>query len=161
MGARAKRRLAIGTVATLVTVGAVIVFVIARSGSSSHSGSRSHNSEQTSKEVYGTFGTFGVAYGVHGSQLRRRFGAPDQKRGGCWIYHIRAGAFHGIKLIPQIAGMDAVRYCFYSGVITTIEDHWRPGMHSSPQPESWTAPVTYGCGGGPCKVQDIFKNIGG
>jgi hypothetical protein len=153
MGARAKRRLAIGTVATLVTVGAVIVFVIARSGSSSHSGSRSHNSEQTSKEVYGTFGTFGVAYGIRGSQLLTRFGAPDQKRNGCWIYRIHGDAFHGIKLNAQTAGMDAVRYCFYSGVVAIIENHWPPGIRNNSQSGAWLAPLTYGCGGGPCKLK--------
>jgi hypothetical protein len=142
MGARAKRRLVIGTVATLIAVGAVVVFVIASSGSSSRSGS--------SKEVYGTFGTFGVAYGIRGSQLLKRFGEPDQKRNGCWIYRIRGTVFHGIKINPQTAGMDAVRYCFYVGVVATIQDHWRPGMH---MPEPWTAPVTFGCGGGPCKRQ--------
>jgi hypothetical protein len=155
MGARAKRRLAIGTVATLVSVGAVAVLVIAWSGSSSRSGSQSQTSKQTSKEVYGTFGTFGtfgVVYGVHGSQLLARFGAPDQKRHGCWMYRIRGEAFHGIKLIPQIAGMDAVRYCFYNGVVAIIKDHWRPGTYN-PQLGPWTAPVTYGCGGGPCKHQ--------
>jgi hypothetical protein len=152
MRARAKRRLALGTVAGLVTVGAVAVLVIAWPGSSSRSGSQSKTSKQTSKEVYGTFGTFGVAYGVHGSQLLEEFGAPDQKRGGCWIYRIRGGEFHGIKLIPQIAGMDAVRYCFYIGVVAMIEDHWRPGTYN-PQLGPWTAPVTYGCGGGPCKHQ--------
>lgn len=153
MGARAKRRVAIGTVATLVTVGAVVVLLLAWSGSSSRSGSKSQTSEQTSKEVFGTFGAFGVAYGARGSRLLTRFGAPDQKRGGCWIYRIRGGAFHGIKLIPQIAGIDAVRYCFYSGVVATIEDHWRRGMHNSPDPGPWTAPVTFGCAGKPCQLQ--------
>jgi hypothetical protein len=152
MGARAKRRLAIGAVATLVTVGAVVALVVAWSGSSSR-GSQTQTAKQTSKEVFGTFGTFGVAYGVRGSQLLRRFGPPDQKRDGCWIYRIRGGAFHGIKLIPQIAGMDAVKYCFYSGVVAIIKDHWRPGIHNSPEPEPWTAPVTFGCAGKPCQLQ--------
>jgi hypothetical protein len=148
MGARARRRLVVGTVATLVTVGAVVVFVIAWAGSSGHSGSES----KSSKEVYGTFGAFGVSYGVRGSQLLTRFGPPDQKRGGCWIYRVRGGAFHGIKLIPQIAGIDTVRYCFYSSVVAIIEDHWRPGTYNA-QTGPWTAPVTYGCGDGPCKNQ--------
>ena len=104
------------------------------------------------KEVYGTFGAFGVADGARGSQVLRRFGAPDQKRNSCWIYRIRGGMFHGIKIIPQIAGMDAVRYCFYDGVVAIIEDHWRPGTYN-PQLGPWTAPVTYGCGDGPCKHQ--------
>jgi hypothetical protein len=150
MGARAKRRLAIGTVATLVAIGAVVVFLIASSGSSGRNG----NQSQTTKEVFGTFGAFGVVYGVRGSQLLKQLGAPDQKRDGCWIYRIRGGAFNGIKLIPQIAGMDAVKYCFFSGVVAFIKDHWRPGMHGSPDPKPWTAPVEYGCGGGPCKLQD-------
>lgn len=154
MSTRAKRRLALGTVAALVTIGAVAVLVIAWPGSSSRSGSNSQTSEQTSKEVYGTFGAFRVAYGVRGSRLLKGFGAPDAKRGGCWIYRIRGGAsFHGVKLIPQIAGMDAVRYCFFSGVVAMIEDHWRPGMHNSPDPEPWTAPVTFGCAGKPCQLQ--------
>jgi hypothetical protein len=154
MRARAKRRLALGTVAGLVTVGAVAVLVIAWPGSSSRSGSQSKTSKQTSKEVYGTFGTFGVAYGVHGSQLLARFGAPDQKRNGCWIYRIYGDAFHGIKLNAQTAGMDAVRYCFYIGVVAIIKNHWPPGIRNNSQSGVWLAPLTYGCGGGPCKLQD-------
>lgn len=149
MGPRAKRRLAIATAATLVTVGALAVFLIASSGSSGRNGSQS----QTTKEVFGTFGAFGVVYGIRGSQLLKQLGAPDQKRDGCWIYRIRGGVFHGIKLIPQIAGMDAVKYCFFSGVVAFIKDHWRAGMHNSPDPEPWTAPLTFGCAGKPCQLQ--------
>jgi hypothetical protein len=145
MGARARRRLVIASVAVSVIVGAVVVFVVAWSGSASHDGKES----QPSKEVYGTFGAFGVAYGVRPSQLLKRFGAPDQKRNGCWIYRI-GDTFRGIKLNPQTAGMDAVRYCFYSGVLAIIEDHWPPGVRNHLPSGAWYAPMTYGCGGGPC-----------
>ena len=149
MGARAKRRLAVGTIAALVIVGAVAVFVIASSGSSRRNGSPT----DTAKPVYGTFGAFGITYGARRSQVRARFGAPDQKRNGCWIYHVSADAFHGIKLSPQTTGMDAVRYCFFSGVVAVIENHWPPGIRNHKKGGEWLAPLTYGCGGGPCKLQ--------
>ena len=145
-GRRARRKLGFAAIAAMIIVGAAIM-AVALPGRSSRSGS--HN--QSSKEVFGTFGAFGVAYGTHGTQLLARFGAPDQKRNGCWIYRIHGTTFRGIKLIPQIVGMDAVRYCFFSGVVATIEDHWRPGMQKSPEPGPWTAPVTYGCGGKSCQ----------
>jgi hypothetical protein len=149
MDACAKRRLAIGAVATLVAAGAVVVFVITWSGSSSRSG----RERRTSKEVYGTFGTFSVAYGARGNQLLARFGAPDQKRNGCWIYRIHGDAFHGIKLNPQTAGMDAVKYCFYTGVVAIIKNHWPPGIRNNSPSGAWIEPLTYGCGGGPCKLK--------
>jgi hypothetical protein len=146
MRPRAKRSLALVAIPVLGIVGAVVVFAVASSRSSGRGGSTSF------KEVYGTFGAFGVAYGARESQLLTRFGSPDQKRNGCWIYRIRNGEFHGIKLIPQIAGMDTVRYCFYTGVVAVIEDHWRPGTYNAQQ-GPWLAPVTWGCGNGPCRNQ--------
>ena len=149
MGARAKRRLAIGTLAGLVIVGAVVVLVVAWPSGSGRNASRS----RSSKEVYGTFGAFGVAYGARGRQLLTRFGRPDRKRNGCWIYRVDGDAFHGIKLNQQTAGMDAVRYCFYSGVVAIIENHWPPGIRNHSPSGKWLVPLTYGCGGGPCKLQ--------
>lgn len=147
MRARAKRRLAIGTVAAVIIVGAVVVFVVAWSGSSGRNGSQS----QTSKEVFGTFGAFGISSGMHGRELAARLGEPDQKRNSCWIYRIHGKSFHGIKIVPQTAGMDAVRYCFFSGVVAIIEDHWRKVNGKDPYPEPWTAPITFGCGSRPCQ----------
>lgn len=139
MGARARRRLAIAGIAALIVASAVTALVITQSGS------------HASKEVFGTFGAFGVTDGMRSAEVLARFGAPDQKRSGCWIYRIREGTFHGIKLLPQVAGIDAVRYCFYGGVVTVIEDHWRlvNGISAFGQP--WIAPLTFGCGGKPCQ----------
>lgn len=129
--------------AVVIAAGAVGAFFATRSGGPSPSRNRS----PAQKEVYGTFGAFGVSYGTSARQLFARLGAPDQKQGSCWMYRIRGGRFNGIKLLPQIAGMDAVRYCFYSGVIATIEDHWHP---PHPVGKAWLPPLTFGCGGGPC-----------
>ncbi len=148
MGARAKRRLAIGTLVGLVIVGAVVVFVVAWPSSSG----RNQSHSQSSKEVYGTFGAFSIVSGMHANEVIARLGEPDQKRNDCWIYRIHGETFHGIKILPQIAGMDAVRYCFYVSVVAMIEDHWRKGTYN-PQIGPWQAPVTYGCGNGPCKHQ--------
>jgi len=137
-------------VAALVIAAGVAAYVVTHSGSSSPG--RASKASRSSAEVYGTFGAFGVAYGARESQLLTRFGPPDQKRNGCWIYRIRNGEFHGIKLIPQIAGMDTVRYCFYTSVVAVIEDHWRSGTYN-PQQGPWLAPVTWGCGNGPCRNQ--------
>ena len=122
-----------------------------RSGNSTHHAPPTAG--QPSKPVYGTFGAFGVAYGAHGKQLLARFGTPDQKRNGCWMYRVSGDAFHGIKLNPQTAGMDAVRYCFYSGVVALIENHWPSGIRNQLPSGKWMAPLTYGCGGGPCENQ--------
>jgi hypothetical protein len=148
MRPRAKRRLALVAVTASIVVGAAVVFAIATFGTSSRSGSQT----QSTKPVYGTFGAFGIAYGVRGSRLLTRFGRPDRKRNGCWIYRIHGDAFRGIELNAQTAGMDAVRYCFFSGVVATIENHWPPGVRNTKPSGEWLAPLTYGCGGGPCKL---------
>lgn len=135
-------------VAALVIAAGVAAYVMTHSGSSSPG--RASKASRSSAEVYGTFGAFGVAYGVRSRQLLARFGPPDQRRGGCWIYRISGQTFHGTKLGPQLAGVDAVRYCFYSGVLAIIEDHWRKTNGKYPYREPWAAPITYGCGGHAC-----------
>lgn len=145
MGPRARRRLTIGAGAVAIAAGAVTALLVTGSGGSSPSRSTS----QTPKEVYGTFGAFGISYGTTARQLLARLGAPDQEAGGCWIYRIRGATFHGNKILPQIAGMQAVRYCFSFGVVQTIEDQWR-GPHPFGKP--WVPPTTWGCGGGPCRA---------
>jgi hypothetical protein len=152
VGVRAKGKLAIGAVAALSVAGAVAALTATHSGMSHHGGGRSHTRPQSSKEVYGIFGAFGISYGTRPRQLLARLGAPDRKRAGCWIYRIRGGTFHGFKLIPEIARMDTVRYCFFSGVVSIIEDHWRPAHPGSPDPQPWIAPLEFGCGGRPCKL---------
>ena len=145
MGPRARRRLVIGGIAALTIIGGITALLVTRSGSPNRSG----NEKQTPTEVYGTFGAFGVSYGKTARDLVAQLGVPDRKRHGCWTYRINGGSFNGIKLLPQIAGMDAVRYCFYSGVVATIEDHWRPGT-GDPSPNPWIPPLQFGCGGQPC-----------
>lgn len=138
--------MAAGLVTATTAVGAL---VITRSGTSNRSGSPS----LASKEIFGTFGAFGIAYGTRASRLLARFGTPEQRNNGCWIYRVRGGSFRGIKLSAQEAGMDAVRYCFFSGVVAIIENHWPPGVRNNSLSGEWLAPLTYGCGGGPCKVR--------
>lgn len=150
MGPRAKRRLAHIAIAALIIAAGVTAFLLTRSGSSSPG--RSSKAGPSSKEVYGTFGAFSIVSGMHANEVTALLGEPDQKRNSCWVYRIHGETFHGIKVIPQIAGMDAVRYCFYAGVVAMIEDHWRNGTYD-PQIGPWQAPVTYGCGNGPCKHQ--------
>lgn len=144
MGPRARRRLTIGVVALLVLAGAITAVLITGSGGPS----RSTPSRTSPKVVYGTFGAFGISYGWRPQQVLTLLGAPDQKAGGCWIYRIRGATFHGNKILPQIAGMDAVRYCFSEGVVQTIEDHWVNAR--GPFGKPWVPPTTWGCGGGPC-----------
>lgn len=148
MGPRARRRAAHVGVASLVIGVAVTSFLVTHTGRSSPD--RSSRTSQPSKEVYGTFGAFGVSYGTHRTELLARFGEPDQKRNSCWIYRVSRTSFHGIKLNPQTVGMDAVRYCFYGGAVAIIENHWPPGIRNHSQSGKWLAPLTYGCGGGPC-----------
>jgi hypothetical protein len=130
-----------GAIAAVATAGGAIAYTVVNSHSS-----------HVEREVYGTFGSFGVPSGSEPKEVLARLGPPDKKRGGCWIYRVSGHTFHGTKLIPQIAGIDAVRYCFYSGVVAIIEDHWRPGTYNLQQ-GPWQAPVTYGCGDGPCNHQ--------
>ena len=150
MGPRARRRLAYAAIAALVIAAGVAAFLVTRSGSSSPD--RPSKADRSSKEIYGTFGAFNIVSGMHANQVAARLGAPDQTRNSCWIYRIHGETFHGIKIIAQIAGMDAVRYCFYDGVVAIIEDHWRKGTYNT-QIGPWQAPVTYGCGNGPCRHQ--------
>lgn len=144
---RTSRGVIVGGIAGLIIASTVAVFVLARSSG----GNASRSPTRSAKEVYGIFGAFGIAYGTAPSQLLARFGEPDRKSNRCWMYRIRGGAFPGTKLMPEIAGMNAVRYCFFAGVVSMIEDHWRPGQKKSPAPGSWTPPLEFGCGGKPCQ----------
>ena len=126
----------------------VTAWLLMRSGSSDPS--RESTAVQPPKAITGTFGSFGIPYGMRGKELAARFGEPDQKRNSCWIYRIRGATFHGIEFVPETAGMDAVRYCFYAGVVAIIEDHWRKVNGTYPSHEPWTAPVTFGCGSSKC-----------
>jgi hypothetical protein len=140
--------MAIGASAALLIAATVTATVLVTgSGKASKSARR-----QSSKVLYGTFGAFGISDGATGRQLLARFGSPDRKRNGCWIYRIRGGVFHGINVLPQIGGVDAVRYCFYSGVVSVIEDHYRAGSHENPFPQPWIPPLEFGCGGKQCHV---------
>jgi hypothetical protein len=139
MGPRARRRLATVTgVVLLAAAGGVTYWM-------THSGGRSHST----KEVYGTFGDFGVSYGTNERQLRAQVGTPDRKRNGCWIYRVRHATLGGSKLPQEVAAIDAVRYCFSEGVVSDIEDHWPPGFGW----KTWNPPITFGCGGKKCVVR--------
>ena len=142
LGPRARRRLAAAAVAAaVVAVGATLYFT--------HS---SGHTAAPAKEIYGTFGAFGVSDGSTHKQLLAKLGAPDAKRAGCWIYKIHGDTFHGMKLI-QLPYVDAVEYCFYGNVVSDIEDHRTyPAAvikRFGPQ-KPWSPPLTYGCGGKPC-----------
>lgn len=147
MGLRTRRRLIVGGITAVIVVFAAAVFVFARSPG----GSASRGPDRSTSVVYGIFGAFGIAYGTTPRQLLARAGEPDRKSNGCRTYVIRGGTFNGIKLLPQIAGMDAVRYCFFDGVVSIIADHWRPGQKRSPAPGPWTPLLEFGCGGRPCR----------
>ncbi len=146
MGPRSKRRLRTGAivlgVAAVAWAGLLLFF--GRANQNSHNGN-------TAGEVYGTFGSFGIPSGSTSKEVLARLGPPDQKRGGCWIYRVNGDTFHGTKILPQIAGIDAVRYCFFGGdVVSTVEDHWRPVNGRDPYPHPWMAPMVFGCGGQAC-----------
>lgn len=147
MSVRARSKLGVAGIAALIIACTVAVFVLARSPGGKASGSPT----QSINDVSGIFGAFGIAYGTTRSALAARFGEPDRKRDGCWIYIIRGGTFHEMKLLPQIGSMDAVRYCFFDAVVSLIEDHWRPGQKKSPAPVPWAPPLEFGCGGKPCQ----------
>jgi hypothetical protein len=136
MGPRARRRLVAASGVVLLTAAGVAGFFVTHSGSS-----------HSVKEVYGTFGTFGVSYGSTGKQVVARVGTPDQKHGSCWIYRVRNATLGSVTLPQQVAEIDAVRYCFAEGIVSVIEDHWPSG---SGWPHPWDPPVTYGCGGKKC-----------
>jgi hypothetical protein len=128
----------------ILAAGGVTAFLVTRSGSS-----------HSSKEVYGTFGTFDVSYGSTEKQVLAKVGAPGQKRNGCWIYRIRNATLGGVKLPQEVAEMDAVRYCFAAGVVSVIEDHYPPGSNAAPtnlggHGSDWFVPITFGCGGKRC-----------
>ena len=136
MGPRARRRLATASGIVLVAVGAGAAVSVTHS--STHS---------TGKEVYGTFGAFGVSYGWTANHVRAQVGAPSRKRNACWVYDVRNATLGGTKLPAEVGEIDAVRYCFAEGVVSVIEDHWPPG---SGWPHPWNVPVTFGCGGKKC-----------
>lgn len=128
-------------IASLLIAGGAVAFVMM----SSHSG-------HAAGEVYGTFGSFGIPSGATSKEVLARLGAPDEKRDGCWVYRVNGKTFHGTRILPQIAGIDAVRYCFWStvGVVSNVEDHWRPVNGLNPFAHPWMAPIEFGCGGEPC-----------
>ena len=138
MGPRAKRRAALAAGIAVLAAGAgIAVYATHLPGASA------------AKEVYGTFGAFGVSYGDTRTQLVARVGRPDRKRNGCWIYDVHDARLGDSTVPAQVGGMDAVRYCFAEGVVSVIEDHWPP---RSGWPHPWIPPVTYGCGGKKCVV---------
>lgn len=142
MGPRARRRLAAAAIALVAVAIGATVYATQSGGHSSG----------PPKEIYGTFGAFGVSYGTTGKQLLAKFGPPDAKRGGCWIYRIHGDTFRGIKLI-QLPYVDGVRYCFYGKVVSEIEDHrtYPAAVVKRFGPEKpWSPPLTYGCGGKAC-----------
>jgi hypothetical protein len=129
-----------GGIAALAIAAATTAYTLTHS----HSG-------HAAGEVYGTFGSFGVPSGSTPKEVLARLGPPDRKRGGCWIYGVSGHTFHGVKILPQIAGIDAVRYCFYGGVVSIVEDHWRKVNGLDPFGEPWVGPMSFGCGGKPCQ----------
>lgn len=142
MGPRARRRLAAAAVAAVVVAGAAVYLTQSGGG----------HKPTPVKEVYGTFGAFGISDGTTPKQLLAKFGAPDRKHGTCWIYDIHGDTFRGQKLI-QLPYVDGVEYCFYGNVVSDIEDHRTyPASvvkRFGPQ-KPWSPPLTYGCGGKPC-----------
>jgi hypothetical protein len=84
-------------IASLLIAGGAVAFVMM----SSHSG-------HAAGEVYGTFGSFGIPSGATSKEVLARLGAPDEKRDGCWVYRVNGKTFHGTRILPQIAGIDAV-----------------------------------------------------
>lgn len=148
MGLRAKRRLVVGTALALTVAAGIVAFAVTRPGSSSPA--RSSKLGHKSAEVFGTFGSFGITYGLTQDELAARVGQPFQKRNGCWTYRVHGGTFAGVSIPSQLGTVDAVRFCFFSGGVATIGDHWRQVNGRDPYGHPWVPPVTFGCGGGPC-----------
>src|SRR6476469_8840978 len=95
VGRRAKRSVVAGAVVAVVIAGGAVAYTLMDS----------HGSH-AAREVYGTFGSFGVASGSKPEEVIARLGPPDKKYGGCWIYRVSGHSFHGNKILPQIAGID-------------------------------------------------------
>ena len=143
MGPRARRRLVVAGIAALIVAGGATAYAVTCSGG---------GGTDPTKEVYGTFGAFGVDSGSTPAQVRAKLGEPDRKRAGCWIYGVHGTSFHGSPVLPQISGIVAVRYCFLDGVVSVVEDHWRKVKGKDPFPTPWVGPLSFGCGGKPCTL---------
>lgn len=150
MGPRNRRRLTTGGIVVGVAAVAVAGLLVFFGRVSQHS-----RNGHAVGEVYGTFGSFGIASGSTAKEVLAKLGPPDEKRSGCWIYRVSGPTFHGTKILPQIAGIDAVRYCFGfgNGLVSDVEDHWRPVNGQNPYRYPWMAPMEFGCGGRACAAR--------
>lgn len=93
-----------------------------------------------------TSGSAELVFGVTTPRQMRQFaGLPKAVQGRCWIYPVEAGRVGSIAVatIPsgvQTADADALKVCFYSGVLTDDYVHgyvltmhrrmWSPGYES-------------------------------